>query len=152
MNLKTRRQNFSKNCRETSRRYSKTIGLFVPADKITNFYRISPDSYQQLLKASITKAYKKAPSSHTKTIIAEEKKIAENLKLDNRIDALAEKQCFITLKDHKPNFSNNPTTRLINPTKLEIGIISKKILERINNKVVAAIAINQWKNSDAVIN
>ena len=125
--------------------------MYVAADKTTNFYRVSPDSYQELLKTNITKTYKKAPSNNAKQIIAEEKKIANELKLDNRIDALAEKQCFITLKDHKPNFKNNPTTRLINPAKSEIGIISKKILERINGKVVAATAINQWKNSETVI-
>ena len=40
----------------------------------------------------------------------------------------------------------------MNPTKSEIGIVSKKILERINNKVVAATEVNQWKNTGAVIN
>ena len=29
--------------------------------------------------------------------------------------------CIITLKDHKANFLNYPTKRLINPTKNEIG-------------------------------
>ena len=28
---------------------------------------------------------------------------------------------FTTLKDHKDNFTNRPTTRLINPSKNEIG-------------------------------
>ena len=58
----------------------------------------------------------------------------------------------MTLKDHKPNFNNNPCTcRLINPSKSEIGIISKKILQRINSKVVASNSLNQWKNTDSVI-
>ena len=30
-------------------------------------------------------------------------------------------KCFITLKDHKPNFKNNSKVRLINPVKNEIG-------------------------------
>ena len=51
------------------------------------------------------------------------------LNLSNRIDALAAKNAFVTLKDHKPNFQNHPTCRLINPTKSEIGVISKKILQ-----------------------
>ena len=55
------------------------------------------------------------------------------------------------MKDHEPNFNNNPTWRLINPTKSEIGVISKKILERINSEIVASTAVNQWKNSDSVI-
>ena len=69
------------------------------------------------------------------------------MNVDNRIVALAAKDSFITLKDHKPNFSNNPTCRLINPSKSEISIISKQLFQRIN----AATKLNQWKNTDAVI-
>jgi hypothetical protein len=58
----------------------------------------------------------------------------------------------VTLKDHKPNFTNSPTCRLINPSKSEIGIVSKQILERINNKIIAATKLNQWKNTASVIN
>ena len=70
-------------------------------------------------------------------IISAEKQIAKNLNLDKRIDALAAKSAFITLKDHKPNFANNPTCRLINLSKSEIGIVSKKILQRVNAKIVS---------------
>ena len=34
---------------------------------------------------------------------------------------------FVTPKDHKDNFTNRPTTRLINPSKNEIGCINKHI-------------------------
>ena len=37
---------------------------------------------------------------------------------------------FITLKDHKENFNNNITVRLINPGRNELGRISKGILEQ----------------------
>ena len=77
--------------------------------------------------------------------------IATKLELDDRIDVTAQKQAFITLKDHKPNFRNNPTCRLINPTKPEIGKISKQILEKINTDVKTATKLNQWKNTDEVI-
>ena len=30
-------------------------------------------------------------------------------------------ECFIKLKDQKPNFKNNPKARLINPAKNETG-------------------------------
>ena len=102
--------------------------LLIAADKTTNFYRVDSTSYNQLLKSSITKSYKKAPTNSVDKIISEEKKIAKKLDLDNRIDALVEKDSFVTLKDHKPHFDNNPTCRLINPSKSEIGKISKKIL------------------------
>ena len=32
---------------------------------------------------------------------------------------------FIAIKDHKENFDNQPTVRLINPAKNELGRISK---------------------------
>ena len=58
---------------------------------------------------------------------------------------------FITLKDHKPNFQNNPKTRLINPAKNEMGRISKSILDKINKELKASLQINQWKNTNEVI-
>ena len=71
--------------------------------------------------------------------------------IDDRIDSLATKDSFITLKDHKPNFNNNPTCGLINPSKSEIRIISKQILQRINAAVLEHINVKQWKNADSVI-
>ena len=79
------------------------------------------------------------------------KKIATKLGIDDRVDTTASKDTFITLKDHKPNFANKPTCRLINPTKSEIGRISKVTLDRINSKITRASKFNQWKNSSSVI-
>ena len=67
------------------------------------------------------------------------------------MDATANRDAFITLKDHKPNFSNKPTCQLINPTKSKIGKISKEILDRINNKITSTSNFNQWKNTTSVI-
>ena len=71
--------------------------------------------------------------------------------MDDRIDITAQKQAFITLKDHKENFHNTPKCRLINPTKSEIGKISKQILENINTHTRTATKLNQWKNTNEVI-
>ena len=59
--------------------------------------------------------------------------------------------CFITLKDHKENFVNNPQTRLLNPAKNEIGRISKDILDQINKELRNTLQLNQWKNTKDVI-
>ena len=59
--------------------------------------------------------------------------------------------CFITLKDHKPNFQNNPTVRLLNPAKNELGRISKTILDKINVNLRNSLHLNQWKNIQEVI-
>ena len=51
----------------------------------------------------------------------------------------AKNDCFITLKDQKENFQNNPKTRLINSAKNEIGRISKVILDKINKELAKQV-------------
>ena len=58
--------------------------------------------------------------------------------------------CFITLKDHKPSFLNNPKARLLNPAKNELGRISKSILDKINTSLRNLIKVNQWKDTSEV--
>ena len=55
------------------------------------------------------------------------------------------------MKDHKPNFENNPKCRLINPAKSELGKVSKRLLEEINKTIKNATKVSQWHNSDDVI-
>ena len=50
---------------------------------------------------------------------------------------------FITLKDHKDNFTNRPTTRLINPSKNEIGWINKHIWDQIKKELVGKLSENE---------
>ena len=59
--------------------------------------------------------------------------------------------CFISLKDHKENFQNNPTVRLIKPAKNELGKISKVILDRINKNIQENLQLNRWENISTVI-
>ena len=73
------------------------------------------------------------------------------MNIEKRVNTLAEQQCFVTIKDHKEDFQNNPKYRLINPTKSELGKVSKDILENINNKIRQASKFNQWQNSSATI-
>ena len=49
----------------------------------------------------------------------------------HQLDINEESNYFFTLKDHKENFQNNPTVRLINHAKNEIGIIIKITLDKI---------------------
>ena len=55
------------------------------------------------------------------------------------------------MKDHKEDFHTNPTCRLINPAKSELGKISKNILEEINTKLRSTSGLNQWKSTKSVI-
>ena len=101
---------------------------------------------------NLTCGYKKANTNTIRSINNEAKNIATNLLIDDTVECMAERQTFITLKDHKDNFVNKPTCRLINPAKSEIGRISKQILENINTTVRHKTELNQWKNSASVIN
>ena len=90
----------------------------------------------------ITKTYKKVTQVTTSTIELEAKTIAKKLRLDDRINTAAKREAFITLKDHKPNFANNPTCHLINPEKAGIGQISKHLLDRINTRLANILQLN----------
>ena len=63
----------------------------------------------------------------------------------------SERQAFSTFKDTKENFENSKQTRLINPTKGELGKVSKQILEKIVGKVKAQTRYLQWMNTVSVI-
>ena len=81
------------------------------------------------------------------------KQITENVNNEilAQMDSNSKNTCFITLKDHKENFLNNPTVRLINPAKNELGRINKAILDNINKRLCTSLNINQWKNTTCVI-
>ena len=64
---------------------------------------------------------------------------------------IARARAFTTFKDHEPDFRQNPSCRLINPTKNELGKVSKSIIEKINKKLISELHFNQWKNTDSVL-
>ena len=104
-----------------------------------------------MIKENVTKTYKKSNDKVVDRLNAQSARIAEHLQLDDRIEKLAEKEAFITLKDHKPTFYDHPTCHLINPSKSEIGMISKHILDEINTAIIQKTQINQWKNTSSVL-
>ena len=112
---------------------SKTL---TPTDKTSNMYRITKEEYNKMRRNAITSTYKKANENIKKRINEKGKEIVKK-SFDNIIDRMdinAESNCFITIKDHKENFLNNPKVRLIYPAKNELGRISKTILDNINIK------------------
>lgn len=125
--------------------------LFVKADKSVNFYKLDATEYNRLLNDNITKTYKKADKKKLNVINDEARSVTRKLNIDDRVELIATNDAFITLKDHKENFANKPTCRLINPSKTELGRISKRILEDINSKLVSATKVNQWKNTSSVL-
>ena len=88
---------------------------------------------------------------HENNILPVLKALQSKLHLDDRVEQFNQRQAFVTLKDHKENFRNNPKCRLLNPAKSEIGIISKHYIEKINSNIRKTTNMNQWQNTQAVI-
>ena len=126
--------------------------VYVAADKTSNFYKMDPERYTELLGNNITKEYKKVGEKVVDKINSDDKKLAKKLELDDRIYSMSKRQSYITLKDHKESFPNNVKCRLINPSKSEIGKVSKRILSKVVQIVRDKTRFNHWKNSEAVIN
>ena len=103
---------FQKELAKDVKRVREDDQLVVKADKTTNFYRMKPNKYKELLNKNIHKGYQKAEKRHEAKINQEAKTIADRLELADRIETMARRDAFITLKDHKPNFNNSPTCRL----------------------------------------
>ena len=68
--------------------------------------------------------------------------ISSKLGIGNRIDVMAQRNSYITLKDHKENFESNPKFRLINPSKTELGKVSKVVLDEINDNIRNCFQVN----------
>lgn len=74
------------------------------------------------MSEEVTKFYKKALDQYIKKKINEgEKNITAQMNIGDRVQRLCKKQAFLTIKDCKENFPNNPSFHLINPTKNRIG-------------------------------
>ena len=127
--------------------------IIVEADKTSNLYSIKPEDYSRHLLNNITTEYSKSTPTATNRINMEAARnsIARNLELDERIEAMANKPAYLKLKDHKDDFPARLKFRLINPCNSNIGIISKNILDRINNAVKASTGLQQWRNTEDVL-
>jgi hypothetical protein len=88
----------------------------VFADKSKNIYELSPVSYEKLLTENVTMDYKQCDDNIMSNVISELKEITDKLSISGRVDIMARKNAFITLKDHKENFDINPKCRLLNPS------------------------------------
>ena len=74
--------------------------IFVKADKSTNFYKLDTNQYNHLLNANVIKTYKKADNSKLDKIDKEAKNITTKLDLNDRVELMATKEAFITLKSN----------------------------------------------------
>ena len=152
-NIKFRdtKNHFQKNLANDLKKINSSDKIFVFADKTRNIYETSLDTYIKLLHDNITKTYKHGSEDNISEINNELKHIADKLSIGNRIECMKKREAFISLKDHKENFENNPKCRLINPAKSDSGKISKLILDKVNTHLRTILNVNQWRNTQNVI-
>ena len=117
------------------REIQSSDAVYVLADKTSNIYKLPVNDYEKLLHDNVTAVYKKTTAKTKDKINHDASSIAKMLQLDSRIEQMAEREPFITIKDHKPNFENNTKCRLINPAKSEIGVISRHHLQQTNEEI-----------------
>ena len=60
-------------------------------------------------------------------------------------------EAFINVKEKKQGFPHTLWCRLVNPSKSDIGKISKSILDKINKEILSTTTVNQWRNNSDVI-
>ena len=71
--------------------------------------------------------------------------------MKGRVEKYNIKRSFSTFKDNKSGLQSNPTCRLINPSKSQMGKISKIILQDICATMRIALNINQWHSTEDCI-
>ena len=71
--------------KEEIKKINNNPNVIVAADKSHNHYEMEPGAYNKMLHNHITKDYKKASSDAFDQVTANDKKIAEDLDLEDRI-------------------------------------------------------------------
>ena len=102
--------------------------------KIRNTFQEKLEDIKLITESNKTKtpADKASNSNIKKQINMAGKNLLRDKEVIKRMETNREGNSFITIKDHKENFDNQPTVQLINPAKNELGRISKLILDKIN--------------------
>ena len=99
-------------------------------------YQIEENTYSKIVNS---KTYKKMGHNIYNKINKEAKYIANNYGVSGRVHCLSKSNTFITLKDHKSNFSSNPKCH-------------KYFLQQLNSKVRDLSSVRQLQETSTMIN
>ena len=137
--IKFRRRSkpFLSTLKEEIKKIDQKRELIIQADKTSNHYLVPPEKYRELMNVEIQKSYKKADPKNVESVKKEHGKTAVEMDLDDRIFTTVPRESYVKLKDHKEDFQNNPKTRIINPTKTELGKVAMKITDEIVKQIRA---------------
>ena len=100
---------------------------------------------------NITKTYKHGSEDNIDLIDSELIYISDKFGIGHMIEKLKKREAYISVKDHKENFERNPKCSLVNPAKSESGKLNLPFLNKINSNLRKISNLNQWKNTQKVI-
>ena len=83
--FENRHNTFQNKLEKDIKEIKKEKRIFVAGDKSTNFHKMTPQMYNQLLNKSIQKVYKKAPPRSVKNIEKSHSEIVKSLELQDRV-------------------------------------------------------------------
>ena len=95
--------------------------------------------------------YKKASKTDLQEVNCEASKIAKKERFENKMEIFTPSEAYLTIKDHKCDFLRNILWRLINPAKMDVGKLSRTILQEKIAKLHEKLQLNQWKSTDEVL-
>ena len=101
------KNNFQTKLREDMKQVQTSKKTLTPADKTSNMHRLHKNDYQNLLRNAITTSYKKANKNIGTKINKEGIKFAKQANILDKIEINGTGNSFITLKDHKDNFTSH---------------------------------------------
>ena len=142
---------FKDNLKEAVKKINNSNEILVKGDKSRNIYKVPVEEYKQKVFDNISLDYNRCDKAKVDDVNSEAALIANYFDLSDRIDCLSEANAFITIKDHKSSFPSRPEYRLLNPSKSNIGAISKRILDRVNFEVRKKTEFNQVQSTNQVL-
>ena len=78
------------------------------------------DDYVKLRDENIQTVYKKEVTENVNAVDNAHERVVRNLGLEDRVFETTKRSAFISIKDHKIQFMNDPKVGLLNPCKPEL--------------------------------
>ena len=97
---------FQKQLISDKNKVMKSKKLFVAADKTRNIYEVDKNTYNKLLFENVTAHYRLTEDDTEDNINQKAKLITEELEISDKVEPIAKKPAYITLKDHKYEWPN----------------------------------------------
>ena len=105
---------FSKKLMDNIKLIKNTKEMLINADKSRNIYKVSAENHKNNLVENLTKTQKKSNKARVNSINKDTKKLAAKLKIADRMKRMEESEACIIVENHKEDFPQKPSFKLIN--------------------------------------